>query len=182
MRKLKEEKEASAVRAEQEKKQAEAEAARKQKEKDEVARKERERQRKDVEERIKKMAKDSEVREQTEDVKRRIAQAAGVELRASEADSKLVAKLSANYIASIQAAIRPNITFTDTVVGNPAVEIQVKLASDGTIISSAIFNPSGIKSWDTATLRALDKTERLPKDENGLVPPMMTIILRPRER
>ena len=31
-------------------------------------------------------------------------------------------------------------------------------------------------------MRALDKTERLPKDENGRVPPTMTITLRPRDR
>ena len=96
--------------------------------------------------------------------------------------SPISAKISDKYAASIQAAIRPNITFTDAVVGNPAVEIYVKLAPDGTIISSAMFNPSGIKSWDTAALRALEKTERLPKDENGRVPPTLLLVLRPRER
>ena len=181
-RKQKEEKEAAAARAELEKKQAEAEAARKAKEKELAARKETERQRKELEDRIKKMAKESEIKEQTEDLKKRIVQKAEAESSAPEAASNVVAKISDKYAASIQAAIRPNITFTDTVVGNPAVEIHVKLASDGTIISSAIFNPSGIKSWDIAALRALDKTERLPKDETGRAPPTMVITLRPRER
>jgi len=156
-------------------------AGRKQEEKEEAARKERERQRKDQAVRIAKMANDEEIKEQTEDVKRRIAQAAGVGLRAFETDSKLVGKPSANYSASIQAAIRPNITFTDALAGNPAVEIYVRLASDGAIVSTAITMSSGISSWDTAAIRALNKTERLPKDENGRVPPTMTITLRPRE-
>lgn len=191
-RKHKEKEEAEAARKQKEKDDAEAtrklkereeaEAARKQRDKEETARKERERQRKDQEERIKKMAKESEIKEQTEDLKKRIVQKSETESTAPEAATNLVAKISDKYAASIQAAIRPNITFTDAVVGNPAVEIHVKLAPDGTIISSAIFNPSGIKSWDTAALRALDKTERLPKDETGRAPPTLVITLRPRER
>ena len=179
-RKQKEKEEAeAAVRKQKEKEEAEANAR---KQKEEAARKERERQRKDQEDRIAKMAKESEIKEQTEDLKKRIVQKADAEPNAPETASKSVGKPSDKYIANIQAAIRPNITFTDALAGNPAVEIHVRLASDGAIISSAIVNSSGIKSWDTAAMRALDKTERLPKDENGRVPPTMTITLRPRER
>ena len=179
-RKQKEKEDAeAAVRKQKEKEEAEANAR---KQKEEAARKERERQRKDQEDRIAKMAKESEIKEQTEDLKKRIVQKADAESNAPETVSKSVGKPSDKYIASIQAAIRPNITFTDALAGNPAVEIHVRLASDGAIISSAIVNSSGIKSWDTAAMRALDKTERLPKDENGRVPPTMTITLRPRER
>ena len=96
----------------------------------------------------------------------------------------LVPKISDKYAASIQAAIRPNITFdADTVSGNPEVDIQVKLAPDGvTILNSAISKPSGNKSWDTAALRALSKTARLPKEENSRAPEILVITLRPRER
>jgi colicin import membrane protein len=182
VRKQKEKEEAEAtVRKQKEKEETEA-IARKQKEKEETARKERERQRKDQEDRIAKLAKESEIKEQTEDLKKRIVQKADADSNAPETASKSVGKPSDKYIASIQAAIRPNITFTDALAGNPAVEIHVRLASDGAIISSAIVNSSGIKSWDTAAMRALDKTERLPKDENGRVPPAMTITLRPRDR
>jgi len=182
VRKQKEKEEAeAAVRKQKEKEETEA-IARKQKEKEETARKERERQRKDQEDRIAKLAKESEIKEQTEDLKKRIVQKADADSNAPETASKSVGKPSDKYIASIQAAIRPNITFTDALAGNPAVEIHVRLASDGAIISSAIVNSSGIKSWDTAAMRALDKTERLPKDENGRVPPAMTITLRPRDR
>ena len=182
-RKQKEEREAAAARADQEKKQAEADAVRKAKEKEVAARRETERQRKELEDRIKKMAKESEIRDQTEDLKKRIVQKADAEATASEPASKLVGKISDKYSASIQAAIRPNITFdADTVAGNPAVEIQVGLAADGAIISVSIVKTSGMRSWDTAATRALEKTERLPRDENGRVPPTLLITLRPRER
>jgi len=171
-----------AARKQKEKEEAEA-AVRKQKEKEEAARKYRERQRKEQEDRIKKMAKEFENKEQTEDQKKRIAQAAGVELRASETDSKLATKISDKYAASIQAAIRPNITFdADSVSGNPAVEIQVGLRPDGTIFNATIVKTSGVRSWDTAAARALEKTERLPKEEDGRTPSTLLITLRPRER
>ena len=174
--------EAEAGRKQKEKEDAEA-AARKQKEKEEVARKERERQRKDVEERIKKMVKDLEIKEQTEDVKRRIVQKVDAELRASEPDSKLAAKTSEKYAASIQAAIRPNITFDPTSIsGNPAVEIRIVLAGDGAIRSTTLVYSSGVASWDAAALSALAKTERLPSDESGRVPATLLITMRPRER
>lgn len=181
-RKQKEKDDAEAARKQKEKDDAEA-AARKQKEKEETARKERERQRKEVEDRIKKMAKESEIKEQTEDLKKRILKNADVEVTAVDATSNLVTKISDKYAASIQAAIRPNITFdANTVSGNPAVEIQVGLTPDGAIVSISTIKSSGIDSWDTAATRALKKTDRLPKDDNGRAPSTLVITLRPRER
>ena len=184
-RKQKEKEEAEATaRKQKEKEDAEA-AARKAKEKEEAARKERERQRKEQEDRIKKMAKELEIKDQTEDQKKRIEKMknADVEITAVDTATNLVAKISDKYAASIQAAIRPNITFdADTVSGNPAVEIQVGLKPDGTIINASIVKTSGVRSWDTAATRALEKTERLPKEENGRTPSTLLITLRPRER
>jgi colicin import membrane protein len=183
VRKLKEEKEVAAARAEQEKKQAEAEAARKQKEKEEAARKERERQRKEQEDRLKKMAIEPEVKDTLDDLRKRILKNADVEVTAVDTASNLVTKISDKYAASIQAAIRPNITFNpDSILGNPSVDIQVGLSLDGGIVMRTVTRSSGSAAWDAAALKALNKTERLPKDENGRVPPMMTITLRPRER
>jgi len=83
----------------------------------------------------------------------------------------------------VKAAIRNNLTFDpDSISGNTPVEIQVGLAIDGTIKSRTVIRSSGVPSWDMAVLKALDKTERLPKEENGRVQPTGVIILRPRER
>ena len=160
-----------------------AAAARKQKEKEVAARKEGERQRKEQEDRIKKMAKEFETEEQTEEAKKRILKSANLDITAVDSGNKLVAKISDKHAASIQAAIRPNITFdADSVSGNPAVEIQVGLRPDGTIINASIVKTSGVRSWDTAAARALEKTERLPIDESGWMPLYLEITLRPRER
>jgi colicin import membrane protein len=88
---------------------------------------------------------------------------------------------SADYIGRIKGRIRPNVSFPDTLPGNPAVEIDIRLAPDGRIVSSRISKRSGVPEWDDAVLRAIERTEMLPRDENGKVPPAMTIVYRPRD-
>ena len=76
---------------------------------------------------------------------------------------------SSSYAGRIQAKVRPNIVFTDDVAGNPKAEVEVRMAPDGTIISKKVVKGSGVRSWDDAVLRALDKTEVLPRDIDGRV-------------
>ena len=68
---------------------------------------------------------------------------------------------------------------TEIIVGNPVAEVEVRTAPDGTILSSKITKSSGVKSWDDAVLRAIEKTEVLPRDLDGRVPSPMIIALRP---
>jgi len=58
--------------------------------------------------------------------------------------------------------------------------VEVRLAPDGTIVGKRLVKSSGVKSWDEAVLRALDKTEVLPRDVDGRVPSPVTIEFRPR--
>ena len=51
----------------------------------------------------------------------------------------------------------------------------------GTIISRKLVKSSGVASWDEAVLRAIDKTETLPKDTNGLVPTPLRLVFRPKD-
>jgi colicin import membrane protein len=76
---------------------------------------------------------------------------------------------SDSYAGRIRARVKPNITFTDDVPGNPTAEVEVRMAPDGTITSKRITKSSGVRSWDDAVLRALDKTEVLPRDIDGRV-------------
>jgi colicin import membrane protein len=55
----------------------------------------------------------------------------------------------------------------------------VRVAPDGTIQSRKILLSSGNKAWDEAVLRAIDKTEILPKDTDGRVPPVIVLGFRP---
>jgi colicin import membrane protein len=88
---------------------------------------------------------------------------------------------SASYAGRIRARIRPNITFTEDVAGNPKAEVEVRTSSDGTILSRKLLSSSGNKSWDEAVLKAIDKTATLPRDEDGRVPPVLEISFRPKD-
>ena len=88
--------------------------------------------------------------------------------------------MSDSYAGRVRARVRPNIVFTDEVSGNPSAEVEVRMAPDGTITSSKIVKRSGVKSWDDAVLRALDKTEVLPRDIDGRVHTPLIIEFRPR--
>jgi colicin import membrane protein len=88
---------------------------------------------------------------------------------------------SDSYAGRIRARVKPNIVFTDDVAGNPTAEVDVAMAPDGTITSRKIRKSSGVKSWDDAVLRALDKTEVLPRDVDGRVHTPLTLVFKLRD-
>jgi len=88
---------------------------------------------------------------------------------------------STSYAGRIRARIKPNIVFADDIGGNPAAEVEVRTSPDGTIISRKLTKPSGVKSWDEAVLRAIDKTESLPRDVDGRVINHLTISFTPKD-
>jgi colicin import membrane protein len=87
---------------------------------------------------------------------------------------------SDSYAGRIRARVRPNIVYTDDVVGNPTAEVEVHMSPDGTITSRRLVKSSGLKSWDEAVLRAVDKTEVLPRDVDGRVHSPLLIEFRPK--
>lgn len=86
---------------------------------------------------------------------------------------------SASYAGRLVGRIKPNISYPGDVAGNPRAEVEVKVSPDGTILSRRIVQSSGNKAWDDAVLRAIDKTEILPKDTDGRVPPVIVLGFRP---
>ena len=88
---------------------------------------------------------------------------------------------SAGYASRLAARVRPNIVYPDQITGNAAAEVEVRTSPDGTIISRRLTKSSGVKAWDDAVLRALDKTEVLPKDIDGRVPSIIPFSFRPRD-
>ena len=90
---------------------------------------------------------------------------------------------SGSYGGRVAAAVRPNVVFPDTdmVSGNPGAEFEVKLAPDGTIVGTPrMVKSSGLPAWDQAALRALQKTEKLPRDVDGRVPSALIVELKPK--
>jgi colicin import membrane protein len=89
---------------------------------------------------------------------------------------------SASYAGRIKARIKPNIIVpSGSVDGNPLATVEVRLAPDGTIVGRKLVKSSGSPTWDEAVLRAIDRTEVLPRDTDGRVPPSMSIDFRPQE-
>jgi colicin import membrane protein len=88
---------------------------------------------------------------------------------------------SASYGGRIRARIKPNIVFTEELVGNPSATVEVRTAPDGTIVGRKLLKASGDKAWDEAVLKAIDKTEVLPRDTDGRVPPLLEISFKPKD-
>ena len=88
---------------------------------------------------------------------------------------------SASYGGKVRAAVKPNVVFTDSIVGNPIAEVEVRTTLDGSIISQRLVKSSGNKAWDEAVIKAVIRTGTLPPDVDGHVPTPMTLEMRPRE-
>jgi len=90
---------------------------------------------------------------------------------------------SASYGAKLEARIRPNIVFSDEVAGNPRAVVLFNAAPDGTIVGKPrLKTPSGHKGWDDAVLRAIEKTESIPRDLDGRVPPLIEMGFTPKKQ
>ncbi|MBK9136262.1 MAG: TonB C-terminal domain-containing protein [Betaproteobacteria bacterium] len=112
---------------------------------------------------------------------RRITQAAGSTGGSPTGSAARDAAPSASYVARLAALIRSNSVFAGEVAGNPAAEVEVRAAAGGTILSRRLIKTSGNAAWDDAVLRAIDRTQTLPPDTNGRVPPVLIIAFRPKE-
>jgi colicin import membrane protein len=89
---------------------------------------------------------------------------------------------SDSYGGRIRARVKPNITFDpSSVAGNPAAEVEVRCAPDGTIVSRKLVKSSGNTAWDNAVLKAIDKTEILPRDTDGRVHSPLLLVFKPND-
>ena len=88
---------------------------------------------------------------------------------------------SASYLGRIAARIKPNITFTGDSEGNPKAEVEVRVNPEGRILSRKLTQSSGNKAWDEAVLKAIDKTETLPRDTDGQIPSVIPMGFRPKD-
>ena len=75
------------------------------------------------------------------------------------------------HIDKIKASIMPNITGT----GVGVVSVKIETEPDGTIVSSQLIKSSGNSDWDNSVLQGIDKTQKLPTDNIGRMPPSIKI-------
>ena len=117
-------------------------------------------------------------KQREENLKRMLGQAGS---GAQSGTAAVDAAPSRAYAARLVALIKPNIVFTDSVSANPMAEVEVRVSPSGQIIARRIQKSSGIKEWDEAVLRAIDRTGTLPRDVDGRVPPLLIIGFRPND-
>jgi len=116
-----------------------------------------------------------------ENLKKMLAQAGGTGAPNATGSAAQSAGPSAGYAGRLKARIKPNIVFADDLPGNPSAEVEVRAAPDGTITGRRLVKSSGVKEWDDAVLRAIDRTEVLPRDTDGRVPSPIVITFRPKD-
>lgn len=174
-KKRREEEEAKRREEEQRREQLEAKKkleeqqklAEEKKQKEELARKEKQKQELEAKKR-------EQLRK--ENMARMMAEASGTGSPDARGTAAKSAGPSDSYAGRIRAAVKRNIVFGDDVSGNPSAEVEVRMAPDGTIVSRKITKASGVKTWDDAVLRALDRTEVLPRDIDGRVHTPLIIV------
>jgi len=91
--------------------------------------------------------------------------------------------VSAGYLGRVAALIKRNTVFDpNSISGNPEALIEIQTAPDGTIVGTPrLVKSSGNKAWDEAALRAVQRTEVMPRDTDGRVPsPFPQIVMRPK--
>jgi colicin import membrane protein len=120
-------------------------------------------------------------RQRAENLRRMQGLAGATGAAGSTGTAKQSSGPSASYAGRINAAVRPNIVFTDNVPGNPSADVEVRTLPDGTVASRRIVKSSGVPSWDDAVLKALDRTGKLPRDEDGRVPSSLIIGFRMKD-
>ena len=125
-------------------------------------------------------AKQSEMQRQ-ENIKRMAGLAGATGGTTATGTAQQASGPSPGYAGRIRARIKPNIVFTADIAGNPTATVEVRVSPDGTIISRKLLKSSGNAAWDEAVLKAVDKTEVLPRDLDGQVPASMEISFRPKD-
>ena len=182
--KLEEDKRKLEAKKEEERKEKERKEKEKEKERTEKERKEKE---------AKKQAEQKDNKVSAEEAKKleairkenmkRIAGLAGASGNENATGTAMKASgPSDSYGGRIRARVKPNITFDpSSVSGNPAAEVEVRCAPDGTIVSRKLVKSSGNSAWDNAVLKAIDKTEILPRDTDGRVHSPLLLVFKPND-
>jgi colicin import membrane protein len=75
-----------------------------------------------------------------------------------------------SYADQIRQTFKSNMQFDW-----PATTVEIRMKSNGEIIEQRIVKSSGNPSFDEAVLKAISKTQKIPPDKDGRVPPSLII-------
>lgn len=86
---------------------------------------------------------------------------------------------SPGYVDKVRRHVKSNMAFNaDATDGNPQAVVAVQCAPDGSILNAQIVHASGNPAWDDAVLRAVQKSDPMPRDSNGKAPSNFTFTYR----
>ncbi|HEY9096003.1 MAG TPA: energy transducer TonB, partial [Hydrogenophaga sp.] len=122
-----------------------------------------------AEEKKRRQAQEEASKRAREDQMRRILGQAGATGDANARGSaQRSSSPSASYAQKLSAAFKRNIYYPNPqeIAGNPKAEVSVTVGPTGRVIGARLTRSSGVPSWDSAVLRAAEKTT-IPPDENG---------------
>ena len=172
------------AKAEAERKSKEAaESERKEREKTEADKREADRKKQDEQKRVAE-ARDRQAREATElkaQAERERA-ARDAQQRVNDAEAAARSRAEADYIRRIQAKVKGNVTLPPDMSGNPETIFEVVQLPTGEIIDAVLRKSSGVRAYDDAVLRAIQKSSPLPRpDRPELFQRSLTLKFRPQD-
>ena len=130
---------------------------------------------------IQKQAQVAAQKQRDENLKRMAGQAGASGDPTSTGSAQKSSGPSGSYAGKVRSRVKPNVVFTDDIVCNPTAEVEVRTTSDGTIISQKLIKSSGSKAWDDAVIKAIIRSETMPRDIDGRVPTPMILEFRPKD-
>jgi colicin import membrane protein len=113
---------------------------------------------------------------------KRIMRQAGSGSPSSAGSAQMTAGQKADYDAFIRSIISPNINYQNSdFEKTPLVtEVIFEIAVDGSILRPRVYKTSGNKDWDAVAVRALEKTNMIPRDRKGFRPDSLIAQVKPR--
>lgn len=129
----------------------------------------------------KKLADAAAEKQRQDNIKRAMGLAGATGSADAKGSAQKAGGPSASYGGKVRAKVKPNIVFTEDISGNPTAEVEVRTALDGSIISQRLIKSSGNKAWDDAVIKAIIRTETMPRDVDGRVPTPMILEFRPKD-
>ena len=109
-----------------------------------------------------------------------LAGAASINAPSNGASAAQDPRSTLSYAGKVAASVKPNIVYFGSLDSNGAALVEVRMAPDGNIVGRRLLKSSGVRDWDDAVIKALDRTGTMPRDIDGRVPPVMEISFRQR--
>jgi colicin import membrane protein len=160
-----------------------AERERREREKKEADKREAERKKQDEQKKVAE-TRDRQAREAAElkAQAEREKVARDAQQKAADAEAAARSRAEADYIRRIQSKVKGNVTLPPDMSGNPEAIFEVVQLPTGEIIDAVLRKSSGVRAYDEAVQRAIQKSSPLPRpDRPELFQRSLTLKFRPQD-